>query len=192
MKRKLWLAVFLVLPVGLLAQASPAVAGAESQRLFFPSDFVWGYAQFDIAPPHNEIDPNLCSANAGNYGGVHAPCNAFGRYMLSGNIEVHPFGRTLARRLVLFGEPSFLFGKNVPQTLYTWSASPIGIEHTLGFGADIKRGFQLRVTQHYLFSRLGSRDQYLGPADLGTNGPWGRYTAIGLRKYFGRRRNDFQ
>src|SRR4051794_3450743 len=71
----------------------PAVQAQESShtgsdRLFFPSDTFWGYAQFDIAPPHNEIDPNLCAANSRIYGGSNAPCNAFARYMLSGILEV--------------------------------------------------------------------------------------------------------
>ena len=44
----------------------------SSGRLFFPKNFIWGYTQFDIAPPHNEPDPNLCAANAGQYGGAAA------------------------------------------------------------------------------------------------------------------------
>ena len=62
--------------------------GKSGERVFLPSDTFWGYAQFDIAPPHNEIDPNLCAATAGNFGGVNAPCNAFARYMLSGLVGV--------------------------------------------------------------------------------------------------------
>src|SRR5207302_10260637 len=53
-----------------------------TDRTFFPRDTIWGYAQLDLAPPHNEIDPNLCAGNAGTYGGVNAPCTAFARYML--------------------------------------------------------------------------------------------------------------
>src|SRR5215468_5012242 len=75
------------------------------ERMFLPSDTFWGYAQFDIAPPHNEIDPNLCAATAGNFGGKNAPCNAFARYMLSGLLEVRPFGRGPFRRFMLWGEP---------------------------------------------------------------------------------------
>src|SRR5215813_1225065 len=114
------------------SQAQLASASAN-ERMFFPSDTFWGYAQFDLAPPHNEIDPNLCAANARNYGGANAPCNAFARYMLSGLVEIRPFGRGPLRRFMLFGEPSFLFGKNVPQSLYTWSFDAIGIEHSWGF-----------------------------------------------------------
>ena len=50
------------------------------------------------------------------------------------------------------------------------------------------KGFEARVTQHFLFDRFGARDANLGAADLGPNGPWGRYDAIGVRKYFGSRR----
>ena len=44
------------------SQAQPAV---DSNRLFIPKNFIWGWTQFDVAPPHNEPDPNLCAANAG-------------------------------------------------------------------------------------------------------------------------------
>lgn len=160
----------------------------RQDRMFFPSDTLWGYAQFDIAPPHNEIDPNLCSASAGNFGGASAPCNAFARYMLSGLIEVRPFGRGQLRRFMIFGEPRFLLGKNVPQNLYTWSFDAIGVEHSWGAAIYMGKGFEARVTQHFLFDRFGARDRNLGPADLGNNGPWGRYNTIGVRKYFGTRR----
>src|ERR1022692_4394483 len=47
----------------------------SGDRMFFPRDMFWGWAQFDLAPPHNEIDPNLCAGNAGQYGGANAPCS---------------------------------------------------------------------------------------------------------------------
>lgn len=144
-----------------------------------------GYAQFDLAPPHNEIDPDLCSASAGTLGGMSSPCTAFGRYMLSGYVEIRPFAQTPLRRGFLFGEPRFLFGRNLPQTMYTWSMDPIGWERSWGLGITMGKGFELRATQHFLFNRLGARDRNLGPADLGPNGPWGRYNVIGVRKYFG-------
>ena len=156
--------------------------------MFFPSDTFYGFAQFDLAPPHNEIDPNLCASNAGDYGGANAPCSEFARYMLSGLLEVRPFGRGQFRRFMVFGEPAFLFGKTVPQNLYTWSPDAIGIEHSWGAAIYLGKGFEMRITQHFLFDRLGSRNRYLGPADLGSNGPWGRYNAIGVRKTFGHRR----
>ena len=75
MQRLLSILVGLVV-VGLI---SCGAAGAQeplpqpdesSDRMFFPRDTLYGYAQFDLAPPHNEIDPNLCAATAGNFGGV--------------------------------------------------------------------------------------------------------------------------
>jgi len=109
--------------------------------------------QFDLAPPHNEIDPNLCGGNAGQYGGVNAPCSMFARYMLSGILEVRPFGKGPLRRFMVYGAPTFLFGKTVPKTLYTWSFDPIGIEHSWGAGIYLNKGFEFRVTQHFLFDR---------------------------------------
>ena len=75
-------------------------------------------------------------------------------------------------------------GKTIPQTLYTWSPDAIGIEHSWGVGIFIAKGFEFRVTQHFLFDRLGARDRNLGPADLGNNGPWGRYMTVGVHKVF--------
>src|SRR5208283_4743330 len=161
---------------------------APDERMFFPRDMLWGWAQLDLAPPHNEVDPNLCAGNAGQYGGANAPCSMFARYMLSGILEVRPFGRGPLRRFMVFGAPTFLFGKNVPKTLYTWSPDAIGIEHSWGAGIYIEKGFEFRVTQHFLFDRLGARDTNLGLADLGNNGPWGRYMTVGVRKTFGTRR----
>src|SRR5262249_30809556 len=115
---------------------SQTATSQQSDRLFFPKDWYWGWAQFDIAPPHNAIDPNLCAATAGNYGGKDAICNAFARYMISGTAEIRPIGRTFARRIMFFYEPNFLFGKNVPQNLYTWSFQGIGMEWKWGVGVD--------------------------------------------------------
>lgn len=186
MKRLVWILVWLALTGVGRAQQAPAPAGEE--RMFFPRDTLWGYAQFDLTGPHNEIDPNLCAGNAGDYGGVNAPCSEFARYMLSGYVEVRPFGRNIFRRVMFFGQPSFLFGRNIPQTLYTWSFDAIGIERSWGAAVYLGKGFELRATQHFLFKRLGARDTNLGAADLGPNGPWGRYNTIGVRKYFGTRR----
>jgi hypothetical protein len=176
-------------PASQTATASqPATPSSPQERMFFPKDWYWGWAQFDLAPPHNEIDPNLCAANAGQFGGVNAQCNAFARYMLSGTIEIRPFGRNVFRRLSFFFDPNFLFGKNVPQTLYTWSWDGIGMEYAYGFGVNLPKRFEFRFTAHPNMARFGSRDEPLGPAWLGPNGPWGQYNAIGVRKYFGTRR----
>ena len=163
---------------------------SKDNRLFFPTGWIYGWGQFDLAPPHNEPDPGLCAPNAGQpqYGGVNAPCSLFARYMISGILEVRPFGRGPLRRFMVYGAPTFLFGKTIPKTLYTWSPDAIGIEHSWGVGIYMNKGFEFRVTQHFLFDRLGARDTYLGPADLGTNGPWGRFLTLGVRKTFGTRR----
>jgi hypothetical protein len=160
------------------------------EKLFFPKDWYWGWAEFDLAPPHNEIDPNMCAANAGapQYGGVNAPCSAFARYQISGSVELRPIGRTIARRLMFFYDPNFLFGKTLPGVLYTWSWSGIGMEYKWGVGIDLPKHFQFRYTNHPTIQRFGSRDQPLGGAWLGANGPWGQYNTIGIRKYFGTRR----
>jgi len=182
----LWVSLCLV--GSTVSNAQSSIPHGTPERMFLPRDPFWGYAQFDLAPPHNEIDPNICRADAGNFGGVNAPCTAFARYMLSGYVEARPFGRGEFRRFLLFGEPRFLFGRNLPQTLYTWSFAGIGVERSWGVGIYMGKGFEMRWTQHFLFSRFGSRDRNLGAADLGPNGPWGRYNMIGVRKYFGERR----
>src|SRR2546423_10980800 len=193
MKKLIWVvAVPVLISVFTSAQDSPSQiswhAAEANERMFFPRDMFWGWAQFDLAPPHNEIVPNLCAANAGQYGVVNAPCSMFARYMLSGILEVRPFGRGPLRRFMVFGSPTFLFGKTIPKTLYTWSFDAIGIEHSWGGGLYIGKGFEFRITQHFLFDRLGARNRFLGTADLGDNGPWGRYMSLGVRKTFGTRR----
>lgn len=187
MKRLLWMLMSMLLCAVVQAQ-EPAKPAVSQDRMFFPRDTFYGYAQFDLAGPHNEIDPNICRFDAGNFGGKNAPCTAFARYMLSGNVEVRPFGRGVFRRFMVFFEPRMLFGKNLPQTLYTWSFDAIGVERSWGVAIYLGKGFELRGTQHSLFKRVGARDTFLGEADLGPNGPWGRYNTIGVRKYFGTRR----
>ncbi|MGH9544136.1 MAG: hypothetical protein ACRD23_02865, partial [Terriglobales bacterium] len=75
MKRALlWILVCLTVCGELSAQTEPAKAPAThdgSERMFLPRDTFWGYGQFDLAPPHNEIDPNICRADAGISGGVN-------------------------------------------------------------------------------------------------------------------------
>jgi len=74
------LALIVVLPLlmstFLRAQSERSSQGVwnsddSHERMFFPRDMLWGWAQFDLAPPHNEIDPNICAGNAGQYGGVN-------------------------------------------------------------------------------------------------------------------------
>ena len=101
--RHFLLAVTLIALAGTAFGQEPALA--DGDRMFLPRDMFWGFGQFEVAPPHNEIDPNVCRADAGSFGGVNAPCTAFARYSLSGLLEVRPFGRGPLRRFMLFGEP---------------------------------------------------------------------------------------
>ena len=87
-------------------QAAPSPKPAEPQeRMFFPKDWYWGWAQFDLAPPHNEVDPNMCAANAGMYGGKNSQCSAFARWMISGTVELRPVRPDVAARLHGFLRP---------------------------------------------------------------------------------------
>lgn len=162
---------------------SASTAAPEKPRWFFPKhDWIYGYGEFDLAPPHNELDPNLCLANSGDFGGTSSTCTAFARWVISGQVEIRPFGVNYLRRLKLFAQPTFVFGRNIPQTLYTWSMDPIGWERQWGASVYLGRRFEFRATQHFLFGRFNGAS---GPAYIGPNGPWGRYFMIGVRKYFG-------
>ena len=55
------------------AAVAQLAASEPQERMFFPKDTLSGWAQFQLAPPHNEVDPNICSANAGQYGGEMPP-----------------------------------------------------------------------------------------------------------------------
>ena len=155
----------------------------EKPRWYFPKhDWIYGYGEFDLAPPHNELDPNLCFGNTANYGGASSTCTAFARWVISGQVEIRPFGVNYLRRLKLFASPTFVFGRNVPQYLYTWSMEPIGWERQWGASVYLGRRFEFRATQHFLFGKFNGAT---GPGYIGPNGPWGRYFMIGVRKYFG-------
>ncbi|MGB9233312.1 MAG: hypothetical protein WCC04_02800 [Terriglobales bacterium] len=179
-------------PVASQISESPVKSGAAKrfgssaaqERWFFPSkNWIYGYTEFDIAPPHNEPDPNLCAANSGNSSGENSQCSAFARYVMAGQVEIRPFGLTYLQRIRLFAMPTCLYGKTVPQHLYTWSMEPIGCERQWGASVYLGKRFDLRVTQHFRFQTIGSR--YLGAGYLGPNGPWGQSTMIGVRRYFG-------
>ena len=157
---------------------------APNERWWLPQgNWIYGWGEFDFAPPHNEPDPNFCAATAGNYGGADSQCNLFARYLLQGQVWVRPFGKTALRRIKIWWDPTLAFGKNVPQYLYTWSWQGIGMENQWGGDFYLGRRFDFRLTQQFLFTRFGSRP--LGPAYLGPNGPWGRFFTIGVRKSFG-------
>jgi hypothetical protein len=162
--------------------AAPAVSSQE--RLFFPENFVRGYVDFEIAPPHNEIDVGLCAVMTDNPLPKHPTCSAFARYAWSGYLELQPFGRGHWRRLFLFTEPKLYGGENLPQESYTASASLILWERTLGIGVELPQGLELRVKNHHVYL-LGRYREPGATITLRTDGPYGQYTTVGVRWSFG-------
>jgi hypothetical protein len=91
----------------------------------------------------------------------------------------------------VFFTPTFSFGNNVPQFKYTASMAGIALERSVGFGIELPKNFEFRVTQHQV-DWLGKYNNNLNNScaaacsvDLGTSGPYGLYTTIGARWYFG-------
>jgi hypothetical protein len=171
------------------AVAAPATVaasyGAPEGRTVFPHNWLRGYIDFEVAPSHNEPDLGRCSpASASNFGGASSTCNAYARYLWGGYLEVQPFGKTIARHAFFFFTPMFSFGNNVPQFKYTASMAAIAYERSVGLGIELPKNFEFRLTQHQV-DWLGRYKHGVGPADLGTAGPYGLYTTIGARWYFG-------
>jgi hypothetical protein len=159
--------------------------GAPEGRTVFPHNWLRGYIDFEVAPSHNEPDLGRCSPmSASNFGGASSTCNAYARYLWGGYLEVQPFGRTIARHAFFFFTPMFSFGNNVPQFKYTASMAAIAYERSVGLGIELPKNFEFRLTQHQV-DWLGRYKHNVGPADLGTAGPYGLYTTIGARWYFG-------
>lgn len=169
------------------SEVIPAVSTSSSDRLFLPKNFIRGYTEFGAFPSHNEMDMGRCLSTTGNFGGSNAPCAAFGRFFLGGYMELRPFSRKIGpipvQRLFLFVEPHGYFGKNVPQFLYTNSLDPIGIERSLGAGVELPHNLEVRVWQHQT-DWLGRYRHGLGVADMG-KGPYGMYSGVSARWYFG-------
>jgi len=165
--------------------SSPSSPPAASSRTFFPHNWIRGYADFSVAPSHNEPDLGRCMfPQPASAGGAASLCTAYGRYFINGYVEIQPFGRTLARHLFVFFEPKFSFGNNLPQIKYTASMEPIAYDRSVGVGFQLPKNFQLRATQHQV-DYLGRYGNSLGPADLHTNGPYGLYATFGVRWSFG-------
>ena len=97
-----------------------------------PKDFVRGYIDAAIAPPHNEPDLGRCNSSG-------PQCTAFARYAFSGYVEFQPFARTPLKHLFAFYEPRLFCGDNIPQLSYTYSAQPLAIERILGVGLELPR-----------------------------------------------------
>jgi hypothetical protein len=152
---------------------------------WFRSNWIRGHADFDVAPSHNEPDLGRCAfPQPPSAGGANSQCTAYARYFMSGYIEIQPLSRTLARHLLLFLEPKFSFGNNIPQVKYTASMEPIAFDRTLGVAFQLPRNFEIRAAQHQV-NFLGRYSGNLGPADLHTNGPYGLYATFGVRWSFG-------
>jgi hypothetical protein len=165
----------------------PSAWGVAEGRMLFPHNWLRGYVEYDVAPPHNEPDLGRCSPSHAviiDAGGASSNCNAYARYLLSGYLEIQPFGKTLARHLFLFFTPTFSFGNNVPQFKYTASMSGIAYERAIGFGFELPKNFEIRVMQHQV-DWLGKYNHNVGLADLSTSGPYGLYSTIGARWTFG-------
>lgn len=157
------------------AQAEKVPSSAA--RTFFPANFLRGFADFAVAPPHNEPDLGRCALSI-------APCSTFPRYILSGYIEFQPVGRGPIRHAFVFFEPRMFFGDNIPQQKYTASAAPMALERVLGLGVELPNNLELRFTSHQV-NWFGRYSHHFGGADLGSDKPLGQYATIGVRWYFG-------
>ncbi len=107
---------------------------------------------------------------------------------MGGYLEIQPFGRTFLRHAFVFFTPTFSFGNNVPQFKYTASMAGIAFERSVGIGIELPRNFEIRVTQHqvdWLGKYAGNVGGGIAGLDLGTAGPYGLYSTIGARWYFG-------
>jgi hypothetical protein len=161
-----------------LAKENPSTnAGKDNQSWLFPRDFVRGWIDFAVAPPHNEPDLSRCNPFVN-------PCAAFARYVLSGYIEFQPFARGPLKHLYAFFQPTTYFGHNFPQQEYTASMDPIAMERILGAGFELPKNFELRITSHKTTS-FGQYSKTLSPTDSGPDKPLGIYNTISVRWYFG-------
>jgi hypothetical protein len=155
----------------------------QSAPLFFPHNFVRGFVDFQVAPPHNEVDLGLCTLTKANPD-TNTSCSAYARYVWSGYVELQPMGRGPLRHVFLFAEPKVFGGDNVPQERYTASASLILWESSVGVGFKLPKNLELRVTNHQV-NLLGRYAQPNGAALLRTDGPYGLYSTVGVRWCFG-------
>lgn len=191
--KKVFLVIVALLSVSALAAHSQTITVAPNSLVksnsesptFFPHNWIRGYTDFAVAPPHNEPDLGRCMfPQPVSAGGAASACTAYARYLFSGYIEFQPIGRTPARHFFLFFEPKFSFGRNIPQVSYSASMEPIAYDRSIGIGFQLPRNFELRATQHQV-DYLGRYRKSLGPADLGTSGPYGLYSTFSVRWSFG-------
>lgn len=177
--------IFALLAGGAWCDDQTTVNGkpAPDKPLFFPHNFVRGYVDFDVAPPHNEVDLGLCTLAKTNTA-TSTTCSAYARYVWSGYVELQPVGRGPFRHLFVFAEPKVFGGDNVPQESYTASASLILWESIMGAGFKLPKHFELRVAEHHV-NLLGRYSGPGGASTLRTDGPYGQNSTVGVRWYFG-------
>jgi hypothetical protein len=163
--------------------AAPKTSLPED-RLLLPHNFVRGFVDFEVAPPHNEVDLGLCAPHSGPLVPGAVNCGAYARYIWSGYVEIQPFGRTPLKHVFVFATPKFFAGNNVPGLQYTASHSGILWEETLGGGVTLPYQLEFRVTHHrtHLLGRYGGTANSL---IFRPDGPYGLYTTVGVRWYFG-------
>jgi hypothetical protein len=157
--------------------------GVPEGRTLFPHDWLRGFTDFEGAPPHNEPDLGRCGPKP-LADGAGTSCTAYPRYMISGYLEIQPFGRTFLRHTFVFYQPRFSFGRNVPQISYSASFEPMAYERSVGVGVELPMHFEFRLLQHRS-EWLGRYGGKMGATDLTTAGPYGLYSTVGLRWYFG-------
>ena len=160
------------------AALSTSAAAQDSSRIFFPENAFRGFLDFQFAPPHNEPDLGMCAAGSSR-------CGAYARFIWGGYAELQPFGGAYLRRFFLFVNPKMYGGDNIPAVRYTASPAPILWEREVGIGIDLPKNLELRATHHDVqaFGKYGGPNKVV---NLDPNGPYGLYTTVGLRWYFGR------
>jgi hypothetical protein len=156
--------------------AAPVRPTASRPPLWFPADTFSGELDFGIAPAHNEVDLNRCHAGPGD-------CDAYASYRLRTNLAVHLFGRGPLSRVVALIDADTFLGNNHPGTPYSFSPSPIMLEHTVGLRINLPKGFWVEGINHsnHWFGRYAGS---VGPEDLGPNGPYGQYSLISVGHKF--------
>ena len=167
----------------MVVQPSGPSASGPVDRFLFPRNFARGYVDFQMAPPHNEVDLGLCQVDSGAIA-YRSDCNAYARYEFSGYLEIQPFGRGQLRRLFLIAEPKLFTGNNLPQRRYTYSSAPILAELSLGAGISLTDRLEVRIVTHkaHLMGRYAG---YHSPVTLSPDGPYGSFSTVGVRYYFG-------
>jgi len=167
--KQLFCAFTLILGAG--APAAADSADFLKKRLFFN-----GYVEGTLQPPRNEIDANLRRPDlpeTGGYGYAFARYSIRGQLFLGLRVDLGPL-----KNIFITIKPDLLFGNNVPQRSYTWSASPIGYVRNIGVGVSLPGSVKVFLESH--------RWNFVGVHDLAVpgDGPKGLHHSIVIRKEF--------